>query len=152
MRLLKAGLVAVLLSLSLAAPAIAGPIEDATAAYQRGDYATALRLWRPLAEHGNARAQGFLGFMYANGDGVPQNYAEAVKWYRKAADQGNADAQTRLGLMYQNGQGVPQDYASTIKWLRKAADQGYGVALLFLGQMYMTAMGCRRTTCKLICG
>ena len=40
---------AVALSLCLAAPVAAGPFEDATAAYERGDYATALRLFRPLA-------------------------------------------------------------------------------------------------------
>jgi len=44
-------------------------------AYQRGDYATAVRLWRPPAEQGNAEAQYNLGVMYAEGDGVPQDYA-----------------------------------------------------------------------------
>ncbi len=55
------------------------------AAYQRGDYATALREWHPLAEQGGANAQLLLGSMYDNGLGVPQDYAEAVKWYSKAA-------------------------------------------------------------------
>ena len=59
-------------------------------AYGNGDYATALRLYRPLADKGNAEAQYNLGFMYDKGQGVPQEYAVAVKWYRLAADQGNA--------------------------------------------------------------
>ena len=39
-------------------------------AYKSGDYATALREWRPLAEQGNADAQYNLGVMYYNGKGV----------------------------------------------------------------------------------
>ena len=66
--------------LSMAGGAVAGPFEDAQAAHGRSDYATALRLWRPLADQGNAEAQYALGFMYARGQGVPQNNAEAAKW------------------------------------------------------------------------
>lgn len=87
--------------------AFAGFDEGLTAA-QKGDFATALREWRPLAQQGNARAQYNLGVMYDNGKGVPQDYKETVKWFRLAADQGNAGAQSNLGLMYENGQGVEQ--------------------------------------------
>jgi len=59
--------------------------EDGVAATLKGDYATAMRLWRPLADQGVASAQYNLGVMYANGQGVPQDYAAAVSWYRKAA-------------------------------------------------------------------
>ena len=62
--------------------AFAGPLEDAEAAYDRGDYATALQLYTPLAAQGNAAAQNNLGWMYENGQGVPKDYDEAVKWYR----------------------------------------------------------------------
>ena len=77
-------------ALALSAAAAAGPFEDAVAAYQRGDYATAYALTRPLADEGVARAQFNLGVMYAKGQGVAQDYAEAAKWYRLAADQGHA--------------------------------------------------------------
>ena len=73
----RAAFAAIVLLLSLAAPVAAGPLEDATAAYDRGDYATALRLLRPLADQGDAIAQFNLGLMYDQGQGVPQNYAEA---------------------------------------------------------------------------
>jgi hypothetical protein len=75
---------------AIARAAVAGPLEDAVAAAGRDDYATALRLFRPLADQGNALAQYALGVMYDNGQGVQQNYAEAAKWYRKAADQDEA--------------------------------------------------------------
>ena len=81
-----------------------GPLQDCCCPY-RSDDATAFRLFRPLAEKGNPGAQFNLGFMYANGRGVPKNYVEALKWYRPAADQGFASAQHNLGIMYANGQG-----------------------------------------------
>ena len=93
-------------------------------AYDAGDYATAMKEWRPLAEQGNANAQYNLGVMYANGNGVPQDDVEAVKWYRLAADQGDADAQYNLGVMYANGTGVPQDDVEAYKWWNLAAAQG----------------------------
>ena len=62
--------------------------EDGLAAYRRGDYATALRIWRSLADQGDANAQYNLGLMYQKGKGVPQDYKEAVKWYMLAAEQG----------------------------------------------------------------
>ncbi len=108
---------------TLAAGAIAGPLEDATAATERADYATAFRLLRPLAIGGNSVAQYNLGLMYAKGDGVPRDYAEAVKWYRKAADQNNADAQNNLGAMYASGEGVPSDYVEAHKWFDLAVSR-----------------------------
>jgi uncharacterized protein len=83
-----------------------------------------LKLWRPLAEQGDASAQNNLGVMYDQGQGVPQDYAEAVKWYRKAAEQGHAKAQSNLGVMYGNGQGVPQDYVQAHMWWNLSAAQG----------------------------
>ena len=87
-------------------------------------YAEAVKWYRLAADQGVAQAQNNLGFMYKNGQGVPQDYAEAAKWYRLAADQGHASAQSTLGVMYSQGKGVPQDYAEAVKWYRLAADQG----------------------------
>jgi TPR repeat protein len=65
----------------LAQPAAAGPLEDGQAAYNSGDYATALKLWHPLADQGVAAAQYNLGNIYGGGLGVPQNYAQTAKWF-----------------------------------------------------------------------
>jgi len=86
-----------LLSILFAGSALAGPFEDASDAYEREDYATAVRLLRPLAERGDAAAQFQLGVMYDNGIGVRQNHAEAAKWYRLAAEQGNVAAHIACG-------------------------------------------------------
>jgi TPR repeat protein len=137
----RAAFAAIVLLLSLAAPVAAGPLEDAYAAHSRGDFATALRLYRPLADQGVASAQLKLGLIYDLGQGVPQNHAEAMKWYRLAADQGYASAQHGLGTMYHFGQGVPQNYDEARKWYRLAADQGYASAQSSLGGMYYFGRG-----------
>ena len=77
----------------------AGPLENATAAYKRGDYATALKTFQSLAAQGNAMAQFNLGVLYEKGQGVHQDYAEARKWWEKAAAQGDAAAQHNLGVL-----------------------------------------------------
>src|SRR5579863_1985301 len=94
---IKTGLATLVLSLSLLGPLIAEPLQEGAAAYGRGDYATAVRLLRPLAEQGDPYAQANLGLMYAKGQGVPQDIAQAADWYRKAAEQGNAFAEGSLG-------------------------------------------------------
>jgi TPR repeat protein len=115
--------------------------DEGMAAYNKKDYATALKEWKPLATQGDARAQFSLGVMYENGQGVPQDYKEAVKWYRLAADQGNAGAQVNLGAAYEYGQGVPQDYKEAVKWYRLAANQGNDTAQLNLGVAYEYGRG-----------
>ena len=104
--------------LALAAPAWAG-FDEGLAAYQRGDYETAVR--------GDAVAQSDLSATYDKGQGVLRDYA-AVKWYRLAAQQGDAVAQSNLGVMYAYGRGVPKDYVQALKWLNLAAAHGNAVA------------------------
>jgi len=100
--ILRSGCLALTI-MALTVPADAGPFEDGLAAANLGDFETAFRLWRPLAEQGNAGAQNSLGKIYEDGLSVPQDDAEAVKWYRMAADQGYAVAQFNLAVMYSIG-------------------------------------------------
>ena len=81
---------------------------------------------RAQAEQGDAEAQYRLGFMYAEGRGVPQDDAEAVRWYRLAADQGDARAMSNLGGMYAGGRGVVQDYVQAHMWRNVAASRQTG--------------------------
>ena len=111
---------ALFFALAAAAPAAAGPLQAGIAAYNAHDYPTAARLLLPLAQHGNAMAQTYVGFMFANGRGLPQNYVAAAHWYRAASEQGVSVAQFNLGLMYDKGHGVPQDYVLAYKWLNIA--------------------------------
>lgn len=99
------------------------------AAYQAGDYATALQEWGPLAEQGNAEAQYSLGFMYWFGHGVLHDDAEAAKWYKRASLQGMAKASLNLGIMYSGTEGV--------HWHKLAVKQGSKVSSGFLGRAYL---------------
>jgi len=123
---------------------IVRPVEDADAAeaaYQKGNYETAIRLARPLAESGNARAQSLLGRMYSRGRGVAHDEIEAVKWLRRAADQGDATAQFTLGNLYAEGKGVPQDYVEAARLYRLAAERGDPQAQYNLGLSYAKGEG-----------
>src|SRR6516164_10820540 len=117
------------------------PLEDGIAAYQRGDFVAALRLFQPLAERGDASAQCNLGVMYEQGRGVAQNYREAMRWFRLAALQGDASAQSNLGVMYYTGQGIAQDFREAMRWYRLGAGQGNAEAQLNLGVMYEQGRG-----------
>ena len=94
-------------------------------AYKLGDYSTALKEWKPLAEQGNEKAQYLLGWMYEKGKAqFFYDYIEALKWYRLAAEQGNAKAQNSLGLMYESGTNVLQDNQTSHMWYNIASANG----------------------------
>jgi TPR repeat protein len=136
---LRVALVAIVLGCSV--PVVAGPFDDAYAAFQRQDYATAARLWRPLAERGHDSSQFFLGYMSYLGYGVPQDYAKAMMWFRRAAAQGNAEAEYNIGVLYDRGEGITQDYSQALVWYRKSVTQGYALAAYNLGVMYLYGRG-----------
>jgi hypothetical protein len=130
-----------LFSLFLGLPSYSSDFDKGLTAYKNGDYATALKEWKPLAEQGDVDAQYHLGVMYDNGDGVSQDYKEAVRWYTLAAEQGDVDAQYSLGVMYDNGDGVSQDYKEAARWYTLAAEQGVAEAQYNLGYMYYNGQG-----------
>ena len=113
-----------LLNLLVGNPAFSADFQKGMDAFDKEDYATALREWKPLAEQGYALAQNNLGVMYEKGQGVSQNYKTAVKWYTLAAEQGYALAQFNLGVMYDKGEGVIQNYVRAHMWGNLGASNG----------------------------
>ncbi|MGH6847499.1 MAG: tetratricopeptide repeat protein [Methylocella sp.] len=101
-------------------PASADRLRDGTRAFAAHDYVTAARIFTDIVPLGDARAQTYLGYMFATGKGLPQNYMAAAGWYRCASQQGFPAAQYMLGLMYDKGQGVPQDYVIAYALLNRA--------------------------------
>lgn len=79
-----------------AASAHAGPWEDGMVAYNRGDYLPAIRLFRPLAEQGNPKAQTQIGAMYRKGEGTPRSLTRAFMWFSFAARRGDPAAKAGL--------------------------------------------------------
>jgi TPR repeat protein len=109
--------------IAIARVAVAGPLEDGRAAFNRGDYATALRLWYSLADFGNAQALNNIAVMYRDGLGVPQNYDEALRLLNFAIDKNLPEAEYNLGDLL----GRPwarQDLKGALFWMRQAASHG----------------------------
>ena len=112
-----------------AAPAPAQSVRAGIEAWQKGDAAGAVAIWRPLADKGDADAAFNLGQAYRLGKGVPLDLAQAQGWLDRAARKGHVDAQATLGLLlFQNGNRV-----GGMRWLKAAADAGEPRALLFYG-------------------
>lgn len=89
-------------------------------AFDRADYKTALRVWLPAAEAGDADAQNSVGEIFERGLGTEPNYEVAALWFERAARQGHKGAQFNLGTLYEAGKGVPQDKAVALNWYRQA--------------------------------
>ena len=118
------------------APAIAD-VKAGIDAYQRGDFATAVSTWQPLALAGDADAQYNLGQAYRLGRGVPVDAQAAEGWFRKAADQGHARARNAYGLtLFQDGR-----RQQALPYIEESAGQGFPqsqyvfATLLFNGDM-----------------
>ena len=109
-------------------PSAASLLETAGRAETSGDYDGASRMYKSLADTGNALAQERLGDMYATGHGFAPSEATAMNWYRKAASQGDGAAQLKLGDMYANGRGVPQNYNQAYIWYSLALRSGMSAA------------------------
>lgn len=116
-----AGVVAIILASG--ATALAGPWEDGMVAYNRGDYVPAVKLFRPLAQAGNAKAQNVLGSMYRKGEGVAKNSAKAFMWFSIAAKRGDKDAMA--GLQAMSKEMTPAEMAQAKQMMEACAASDY---------------------------
>lgn len=137
--------IAVFALLIVLAPAVGHGADDEAllaegeAAFNRGDNETALSIFRPLAEQGNATAQGWLGTMYLWAFGVPENYGQALKWSRLGAAQDEVYSIYWMGIMQKYGFGMkPDDEAAQPYFdrLLVKAEQNDADAQNIVGQMY----------------
>jgi len=127
------------LILCLAPSAIVGTTRAATddddfrrglTAFNAGDYATALQVWRRLAEKDEPRSLAGIGFMYHRGMGVRADDREAAAWLLRAAERGQAEGQLMLGILYYYGRGVLQSYVQAYAWCELAEINGNADATL----------------------
>ena len=87
----------------------------------RANFATALKIWLPLAEEGDPEAQTYVGEIYEKGLGVPPDHLAAAEWYRRAAEQNYSRARINLGYLYERGLGVEKDLTQAINYYRQAS-------------------------------
>ena len=128
------GAIACLLPILMIGDTGAGADDDAfrqgLSAFNTGDYAGALKAWRPLAERGEPRSEAGIGFMYHRGLGVRLDDREAAVWLLRAAEQGQAEGQLMLGMLFYYGRGVPQSYVRAYAWCELAENGGNSDAAL----------------------
>lgn len=134
-------LAAALLAAGMAAPANAAPtVKDGIDAWQRRDFTTAVAIWRPLGEKGDADAAFNLGQAYRLGRGVKTDLATAQRWLERAARAGHADAQTTLALLLLDS----GNRDGAMPWLKAAAERGDPRALLVYGTALFNGDGVAR--------
>ncbi len=115
--------------------------EDGLKAYDAGNYALALKIWKPLAEAGNAEAQFRLAYMYGEEKGVTKDKAAYLHWMLAAARQGHPAAEFWMGFSSEWGTEAPLDIHEAARWFRLSADQGNTDAQRSLGDLYETGDG-----------
>ncbi|RYY25431.1 MAG: sporulation protein [Sphingomonadales bacterium] len=102
-------------------------------AWDKGEFKSAVELWRTSANKGNADAQFNLGQAYKLGRGVPvTDLKQAEIWYGKAAWQGHEQAEASYGLaLFANGK-----RSEALTWLQRAVQRADPRAQYVLGTMY----------------
>jgi uncharacterized protein len=126
--------------LASASPAAVPTVKSGIEAWQQGDHAGAVAIWRNLADKGDADAAFNLAQAFRLGRGVPADSAQAKKWFEVAANKGHLDAQVSLGLLlFDSG-----DRGAAMSWLRKAAAKGEPRALLVVGTALFNGDGMKQ--------
>ena len=114
-------------------------LTKAEAAYERGDYVEARRIWQSLSTEGVPAALAGMGALHFHGRGVPQDYALAKSFYERAGE--HPKAVFSLGYMFEHGQGVPQNSSRAIELYDRAMGLGYDAAAQRAGDMYYHGRG-----------
>ncbi|WP_193558945.1 tetratricopeptide repeat protein, partial [Aeromonas hydrophila] len=105
-------------------------LASANRAWRTGHFDEATRIWSPLAEQGQPRAQALMGWSHEVGQGSEQDISRAITLYRQAAQAGDAFGQYRLGEVYLRGAGVKRDLREAFHWMELAAKNGDVPAML----------------------
>lgn len=108
-------------------------IDYAFGAFQRGFYLTAFEIAVERAKLGDAKAQSLIGYLYANGLGLPKSLDEAIIWYQLAARNGDPQALVELANLAALGIGMPVDKKKAATYLEEALGKGVVEANYWLG-------------------
>lgn len=144
-----------------AAPPVAAPttydLDQAFVLIRQNRYVEAAPLIKDAAAHGNAHAQGILGRMYLNGEGVTHNIQLAWSWTRKSAEQGDIDGENFYTLLltfgnsypFTKGKNIPPpNYAEALVWSRRPPPKDRRRERCLLGTPITSAWWCRGISTK----
>lgn len=118
-------------------------LASANRAWRTGHFDEATRIWSPLAEQGQPRAQALMGWSHEVGQGSEQDISRAITLYRQAAQAGDAFGQYRLGEVYLRGAGVKRDLREAFHWMELAAKNGDVPAMLKVGVLHLMGVSGR---------
>lgn len=100
-----------------------------------------MRIWRPLADRGNAEAETWLGVLYEEGHAVEKDEQKSVSLMRQAAAQGYSEAICFLGQRYIAGfDGLPHDVEQGLALMRTASEKGDAKCQYQLGDFYRSGL------------
>lgn len=136
-----------LLAYVIATPAFCGFVEGETA-FNQQHYSQAFSEFLPIANQGDFRSQYYVGYLYLNGLGIPQDTKEGLNYLQKAVDQNYDMAQSLMAFLYSEGQVVPKDMSKALSLYSSAAIQNNISANLNLGVMYYTGEGVEKNYAK----
>lgn len=112
-------------------------LASANRAWRTGHFDEATRIWSPLAEQGQPRAQALMGWSHEVGQGSEQDINRAITLYRQSAQAGDPFGQYRLADAYLRGAGVKRDLREAFHWMDLAARNGDVPAMLKVGVLHL---------------
>lgn len=122
--------------------ALSAPIDDAVAAYQRGDLATARTAFTRLASQGVPAADYNLAVMHLRRELPAANDREAMRLMTKAAEAGFVTAMEGLAEIYEQGGARRRpDLPQAVTWYRRAAEAGSVDAQVAVGTAHYLGRG-----------
>ncbi|HHQ4661725.1 TPA: tetratricopeptide repeat protein [Aeromonas veronii] len=115
----------------------------ANRAWRTGHFDEATRIWSPLADQGQPRAQALMGWSHEVGQGSEQDIHQAISLYRQSAQAGDPFGQYRLADAYLRGAGVTRDLRQAFNWMDQAARNGDVPAMLKVGVLHLMGVSGR---------
>ena len=112
-------------------------LNEAARLCAKADYSQAFGIYRQLAEAGHAESQVFLGWMFAEGQGIQASQEDAARWFKQGAELGSVKGAFYLGRLLSR----EKKYADAVSWYRQSASAGYPPSQFRLGISYLRGQG-----------
>lgn len=122
----------------------AARFDQATLAYDAGDFPRAYEIWSELAREDDLAAMRNTAQMLRQGKGVTKNAEKAFDLYMSAAEKGFVTAMANVAEMYLSGEGTEKDTKEAVVWYTRAATAGLSLAQVKLADMYDQGIGVER--------
>lgn len=120
-------------------------LQDAVAAYERGDLARAATAFGRLSAQGVAAADYNLAVMHLRRELPRASDAQGVSLMTRAADAGFVTAMVAMAELHELGRaGLAVDLQRSVLWLRRAAEAGSVDARVDLATAYYLGRGAAR--------